>query len=69
MIGAAWPNDEKDPFGKGFLFGGGAGYMLTDGWEIVGEVQGQRNSLDYGPGAFFHESQSLTVGGSFQYHF
>ena len=67
-IGAAWPNDTIDPLGRGLVFGGGAGYMLSDRWEIVAEVQSQQNDLDNGPGAFFYDGQSLAIGGSFQYH-
>ena len=43
--------------------------MLSDRWEVVVEVQSQQNSLDHGPGSFFHEGQLLTIGGNFQYHF
>jgi len=68
-IGSAWPNADWDPLGRGFVFGGGGGYMLSDRWEAVVEVQSQRNSRDLGPGAYFYEGQLLTIGGNFQYHF
>ena len=68
-IGAAWPNDVVDVIGRGFIFGGGGGYMLSDRWEVVAEVQRQENSRDLGPGAYFYEGKLLTIGGSFQYHF
>ena len=68
-IGAAWPNDVMDGLGRGFVFGGGAGCMISDRWEIVAEVQSQRNDLELGPGRFFYEGELLTIGGNFQYHF
>lgn len=68
-IGGAWPNDVVDVIGRGFVFGGGAGYMLNDHWEFVVEVQSQRNSRDLGPGAYFYEGQLQTIGGNFLYHF
>ncbi len=68
-IGSAWPNEDWDPLGRGFIFGGGGGYMLSDRWEAVVEVQSQQNSRDLGPGANFYEGQLLTIGGNFQYHF
>jgi hypothetical protein len=68
-IGSAWPNATWDPLGRGFVFGGGGGYMLSDRWEAVVEAQSQQNSRDLGPGANFYECRLLTIGGNFQYHF
>lgn len=68
-IVGGWTAEDEGGLGRGFVFGGGVGYMLSNRWEIAAEIQNQRNRLERGPGEFFHEGQSLKTGGNFQYHF
>jgi hypothetical protein len=68
-IGYGWTSEDEGSLGNGVIFGGGVGFMLSNRWELALDIHSQDNERDGGPGRFFHEGRSVTVGGNFLYHF
>lgn len=67
-FGYGTTGEDEGSLGNGILLGGGVGFQVTQRWEVAFEVDLQKNELSRGPGQFFSEGHSLSVGGSALYH-